>query len=62
MENNLSKQNEEILDSKSKVVPYVSATDECQPIGTVVPKSMAQEQTAFNNFLKSDIEVHQFVM
>lgn len=62
MENNLSKQNEEILDSKSKVVPYVSATDECSPIGTVVPKSMAQEQQAFNNFLKTDIEVHQFVM
>jgi len=62
MENNLSKQNKEILDSKSKVVPYVSATDECQPIGTVVPKSMAQEQATFNNFLKSDIEVHQFVM
>jgi len=44
--------------------PYVSSTDACYPLGTVVPASMAYEQKRFAEKLKSSIKpsVHEFVM
>jgi hypothetical protein len=44
-------------------VPYVSATDACEPLGTVVPSSMAHEQKRFNEGLrKLSPSVHEYVM
>ena len=44
--------------------PYVSSTDACTPLGTVVPASMAYEQKRFAEKLRSSIKpsVHEFVM
>jgi hypothetical protein len=44
--------------------PYVSSTDACEPLGTVVPASMAYEQKRFAEKLRSSIKpsVHEFVM
>jgi hypothetical protein len=44
--------------------PYVSSTDFCEPLGTVVPASMAYEQKRFAEKLRSSIKpsVHEFVM
>jgi len=44
-------------------VPYVAATDACEPLGTVVPSSMAHEQKRFNEGLrKLSPSVHEYVM
>lgn len=44
-------------------VPYVSATEACEPLGTVVPSSMAHEQKRFNEGLrKLSPSVHEYVM
>jgi hypothetical protein len=44
--------------------PYVSSTDACEPLGTVVPASMAYEQKRFAEKFRSSIKpsVHEFVM
>jgi hypothetical protein len=51
-------------DGNSSQVPYYSATDACDSLGTVVPASMAYNQKQFANKLKVAIQpsIHEFVM
>ena len=51
-------------DGNPSQVPYYSATEACDSLGTVVPASMAYNQKQFANKLKVAIQpsVHEFVM
>jgi hypothetical protein len=61
MEENKEEVNNTLVETKGKQVPYESASDSCNDLGSVVPRSLSQESTYFNRFLKTDIDVAKFV-
>lgn len=63
MDNNINQTQSDKDNFVVQNVPYVSATEACEPLGTVVPSSMAHEQKRFNEGLrKLSPSVHEYVM
>jgi len=61
MEDNKEEIKDTLVETQGKQVPYESASESCNTLDSVVPRNLSQESIYFNRFLKTDIDVANYV-